>query len=80
MKMTLLLISSLPGSHSNFVDTLLYGRESLSLEDVQSALISKDLKKKSDAKDRDMNDDGSNVRGRSHKMKINEQRSRPRSQ
>ncbi|KAH9686822.1 hypothetical protein KPL70_014523 [Citrus sinensis] len=34
----LLLISSLPKSYEHFVDALLYGRQSLSLEDVKSAL------------------------------------------
>ena len=38
----LLLLSSLPKSFGNFKDTMLYGRESFSLEDVQSALNSKD--------------------------------------
>ncbi|KAH9658076.1 Integrase catalytic domain-containing protein [Citrus sinensis] len=34
----LLLISSLPKSYEHFVDALLYGRQSLSLEEVKSAL------------------------------------------
>ncbi|KAH9685121.1 Integrase catalytic domain-containing protein [Citrus sinensis] len=35
----LLLISSLPKSYEHFVDALLYGRQSLSLEEVKSALV-----------------------------------------
>ncbi|KAH9649066.1 hypothetical protein KPL70_025842 [Citrus sinensis] len=42
----LLLISSLPKSYKHFVDTLLYGRQTLSLEEVKSALGTKKLKDK----------------------------------
>ncbi|GJZ70746.1 retrovirus-related pol polyprotein from transposon TNT 1-94, partial [Tanacetum coccineum] len=37
--------------YDNFVETLLYGRESLTLEDVLSSLNSRELKKRTDAKD-----------------------------
>lgn len=37
----LLLIRSLTSSYDNLVDTLVYGRESLSLEEVQATLISR---------------------------------------
>ena len=37
----LLLLSSLPKSYTTFQDTLLYGRESLTLDEVQAALNSK---------------------------------------
>ena len=46
----LLLIKSLNHSYDSFKDTLLYGRESISLEEVQSALMSKELNKKMDSK------------------------------
>ncbi|GKE32351.1 retrovirus-related pol polyprotein from transposon TNT 1-94, partial [Tanacetum coccineum] len=47
----LMLLTSLPSSYDNFVETLLYGRESLTLEDVLSSLNSRELKKRTDAKD-----------------------------
>ncbi|GJX99982.1 hypothetical protein Tco_0357001 [Tanacetum coccineum] len=47
----LMLLTSLPSSYDNFVETLLYGRESLTLEDVLSSLNSWELKKRTDAKD-----------------------------
>ncbi|GJX79331.1 retrovirus-related pol polyprotein from transposon TNT 1-94 [Tanacetum coccineum] len=58
----LMLLTSLPSSYDNFVETLLYGRESLTLEDVLSSLNSRELKKRTDAKD---DGDGLSVRGRS---------------
>jgi len=42
----LLLLCALPKSLSHFKETLLYGRESLSLVEVQSALNSKELNEK----------------------------------
>ncbi|KAH9722806.1 hypothetical protein KPL70_006847 [Citrus sinensis] len=47
----LILQSSLPDSVEHFVDTLLYGRQTLTLKDVKSALESKDSKKRSNGKD-----------------------------
>nr|GEY07451.1 retrovirus-related Pol polyprotein from transposon TNT 1-94 [Tanacetum cinerariifolium] len=58
----LMLLTLLPHSYDNFVETLLYGRESLTLEDVLSSLNSRELKKRTDAKD---DGDGLYVRGRS---------------
>ncbi|GKF14728.1 retrovirus-related pol polyprotein from transposon TNT 1-94 [Tanacetum coccineum] len=57
-----MLLTSLPSSYDNFVETLLYGKESLTLEDVLSSLNSRELKKRTDAKD---DGDGLFVRGRS---------------
>ena len=47
----LILLSSLPDTFEHFVDTLLYGRQTLMLKDVKSALELKDLKKRSNGKD-----------------------------
>nr|GEY19621.1 retrovirus-related Pol polyprotein from transposon TNT 1-94 [Tanacetum cinerariifolium] len=43
---SLMLLTSLPLSYENFVKTLLYGRESLTTEDVLVTLNSKEMKKK----------------------------------
>ncbi|KAH9697306.1 hypothetical protein KPL71_023556 [Citrus sinensis] len=52
----LILLSSLPDSFEHFVDTLLYGRQTLTLKDVKNALEYKDLKKRSDFKDQAIED------------------------
>src|SRR3954471_23054695 len=46
----LLLLCALPRSHAHFKETLLYGRESLTFEEVQSALYSKDLNERKEHK------------------------------
>ncbi|KAH9779747.1 hypothetical protein KPL71_007827 [Citrus sinensis] len=46
----LILLSSLLDSYEHFVDTLLYGRQTLTLKDVKNALESKDLKRRIDEK------------------------------
>nr|GFA46864.1 hypothetical protein [Tanacetum cinerariifolium] len=46
----LLLLTSLPSSYDNFVETLLYGRDTLKLEDMVMTLISRELQKITEAK------------------------------
>ena len=41
----LIVLSSLPASYESFVDTLLYGKDTILLDDVSNALKSKELKK-----------------------------------
>nr|GEV93182.1 hypothetical protein [Tanacetum cinerariifolium] len=47
--LALLLLTYLPASYEHFVDTLLYGREALNLEDVMATLNSKKNKERSKA-------------------------------
>ncbi|GJS87527.1 reverse transcriptase domain-containing protein [Tanacetum coccineum] len=44
----LMLVGSLPSSYENFVETLLYGRESVTMEDVLATLNSRELKKRTE--------------------------------
>ncbi|GJS36413.1 zinc finger, CCHC-type containing protein [Tanacetum coccineum] len=46
----LLLLTSLPSSYDNFVETLLYGRDTLKLEDVLATLNFRELQKMTKAK------------------------------
>ncbi|GJZ42073.1 zinc finger, CCHC-type containing protein [Tanacetum coccineum] len=59
----LLLLTSLPSSYDNFVDTLLYGRDTLKLEDVLATLNSRELQKMTEVKGD--GGEGLYVRGRS---------------
>ncbi|GKE18841.1 retrovirus-related pol polyprotein from transposon TNT 1-94 [Tanacetum coccineum] len=60
----LMLLTSLPSSYENFVETLLYGRESLTMEDVLATLNSRELKKRTEGTKEEIGD-GLYVRGRS---------------
>nr|GEU96103.1 retrovirus-related Pol polyprotein from transposon TNT 1-94 [Tanacetum cinerariifolium] len=45
--LALLLLTSLPASYEHFMDTLLYGREALTLKDMMATLNSKEIKERS---------------------------------
>ena len=47
----LLLLRFLPAKYETLCDTLVYSRDSLTLEEVQTALMSKDLKERMEGKD-----------------------------
>ncbi|RVW97586.1 Retrovirus-related Pol polyprotein from transposon TNT 1-94 [Vitis vinifera] len=55
-----LVLKSLPGLYSNFKETMKYGRKTLTLEEVQSALRSKEL----ELKKKGSNGEGLSIRGR----------------
>ncbi|GJT37029.1 hypothetical protein Tco_0936894 [Tanacetum coccineum] len=60
----LMLLTSLPSSYENFMETLLYGKESLTMEDVLATLNSRKLKKRTEGTKEEAGD-GLYVRGRS---------------
>nr|GEX56483.1 retrovirus-related Pol polyprotein from transposon TNT 1-94 [Tanacetum cinerariifolium] len=59
----ILLLTSLPSSYDNFVETLLYGRDNLKLEDVLATLNYRELQKMTEERGDD--GEGLYVRGRS---------------
>ncbi|GJZ83325.1 hypothetical protein Tco_0648498 [Tanacetum coccineum] len=75
--LALLLLTSLPASYEHFVDTLLYGRESLTLEDVMATLNSKEIKERSKAKGGD--GEGLYVMGRTDRRDSRQSRGKSRS-
>ncbi|GJZ23672.1 retrovirus-related pol polyprotein from transposon TNT 1-94 [Tanacetum coccineum] len=75
--LALLLLTSLPASYKHFVDTLLYGREALTLEDVMATLNSKEIKERSKAKGDD--GEGLYVRGRTNRRDSRQSRGKSRS-
>nr|GEV60523.1 retrovirus-related Pol polyprotein from transposon TNT 1-94 [Tanacetum cinerariifolium] len=78
--LALLLLTSSPASYEHFVDTLLYGREALTLEDVMATLNSKEIKERSKVKGGD--GEGLYVRGRTDRRdsRLSRGKSRSKSQ
>lgn len=66
----IILLSSLSKVYEHIVDTMLYGKETLTMTEVKSVLNSKELPKKNEATSSG-NDEGSNVRGRHEKKENN---------
>ena len=60
-----LLLCSLPSSYKHFKETLIYGREEISMDDVKSSLSSKDLmdKELTNSNANDGNTEALNIRG-----------------
>ncbi|GKC41077.1 retrovirus-related pol polyprotein from transposon TNT 1-94, partial [Tanacetum coccineum] len=59
----LMLVRSLPSSYENFMEILLYGRESVTMEDVLATLNSRELKKRTEGTKEETGDE-LYVRGR----------------
>jgi hypothetical protein len=86
----LILLCSLPDSFDNFVNSMLYGRDTISLADVKSALNSIELRTKLNSKGsdnqleglfvKDYSENSSYFRGRSNERDLGKGKSRGRSQ
>lgn len=74
----IILLSSLPKTYEHFVDTMLYGKQTMTLSEVNAALNLKELQKKSDAKG-ESNAEGLTVRGRTEKRDSKKNRFKSRS-
>nr|GEW02694.1 zinc finger, CCHC-type [Tanacetum cinerariifolium] len=61
----LVLLTSFPSSYENFVETLLFGRESLTIEDALATMNSKGLKKRTEGTKKETSDE-LYVRGKSN--------------
>ncbi|GJU76784.1 hypothetical protein Tco_1273854 [Tanacetum coccineum] len=61
----LMLLTSLPSSYENFVETLFYGMKSLTMEDVLATLNSRELKKRTEGT-KEETGDGVICKGKGH--------------
>nr|GEZ05087.1 retrovirus-related Pol polyprotein from transposon TNT 1-94 [Tanacetum cinerariifolium] len=75
--LALVFLTFLPSSYEHFVDTLLYGHEALTLEDVMATLNSKEIIERSKAKGD--NGEGLNARRRTNHRVSHQLRGKPRS-
>lgn len=66
----IILLSSLTKAYEHIIDTILYGKETLTMTEFKSVLNSMELQKKNEATSF-RNGEGLNVRGRSDKKKSN---------
>ncbi|KAH9716107.1 Integrase catalytic domain-containing protein [Citrus sinensis] len=71
----IILLSSLPPSYEHFVNTLLYGRQSISMADVKDSLSSKEVTKRAETKA----GEGLMARGRPEKRNYNKGKKRDKS-
>ncbi len=62
----LIMLCSLPSSYEHFVTTLLYGKDSISMEDVKASLHSRELRKRVSREEGDSQAEGSVARGRTN--------------
>ena len=67
----LILLCSLSPSFKNFVNSMLYGRDTLSLEDVKSILHSKELRQKVSVVGSEDQAEGLFIRGRQRRVEEN---------
>ena len=68
----LILLCSLPGSYTNFEDTILYSRDTLTMNDVYEALQAKErMKQMVSSEGSTSNGEALSVRGRTHKKSNN---------
>src|ERR1044072_309469 len=75
----ILLLCSLPSSYEHFIDTMIYGREDLTMDEVKAALHSKEMKKKVSDSRSEGSGEGLFVRGRMERRNPNGERGRSRS-
>ncbi|KAL3623657.1 hypothetical protein CASFOL_032473 [Castilleja foliolosa] len=66
----IILLSSLPKSYEHIVDTMLYGKETLTMTEVKSVLNSKEIQKKSEFKNEGNSEVLFTQRGRSDKKEF----------
>ena len=77
--LAIILLCSLPTAYENFVDTMLYGRDTISVNDVKDAMLSKELKRRVSNSHEERTDMSLTVRGRSKERGPKRSKSRSKS-